>query len=100
VAKEDPDIITTNGGDSFDFPYLYHRAGKYGIPLNLGARKTKTRKKGSLISAMAGYSINQKAYPFSRLHLDRASFMFKAGGLPGLIDLSRITGYPCRNSRA
>ena len=26
VERDDPDIIITNGGDSFDFPYLYKRA--------------------------------------------------------------------------
>ena len=31
VARQDPDIIFTSGGDSFVIPYLYHRAEVNGI---------------------------------------------------------------------
>lgn len=95
VAKEDPDIITTNGGDNFDFPYLYRRAEKYGITLQLGRAKDKDPKKGKSYFSYGRIFYKPEGHILSgRLHLDRASFMFKAGGLPGLIDLSRITGMP------
>ena len=95
IAKEDPDIITTNGGDSFDFPYLYHRAGKYGIPLQLGRIKDKDPKKATSYFSYGRIFYKPQGYILSgRLHLDRSMFMFKEGGLSGLIDLARITGIP------
>ena len=95
IAKEDPDIITTNGGDSFDFPYLYHRAGKYGISLQLGRIKDKDPKKGMSYFSYGRIFYKPQGYVLSgRLHIDRSSFMFKEGGLAGLIDLARITGIP------
>ena len=95
IAKEDPDIITTNGGDSFDFPYLYRRAGKYGILLQIGRMKDKDPKKGRSYFSYGRIFYKPQGHILSgRLHLDRASFMFKEGGLAGLIDLARITGIP------
>ena len=95
VAKEDPDIITTNGGDSFDLPYLYKRAEKHGITLQLGRTKDKDPKKGRSYFSYGRIFYKPQGYILSgRLHLDRTSFMFREGGLAGLIDLSRITGIP------
>ena len=35
VSKFDPDFILTDNGDSFDFPYLIHRAEENDIEENL-----------------------------------------------------------------
>lgn len=95
IAKEDPDIITTNGGDSFDFPYLYHRAKVCGVPLQPGRAQNVQAKKersyfsyGRILYRPGGHLLS------GRLHLDRASFVYREGGLSGLIDLARITGIP------
>lgn len=95
VAGEDPDVITTNGGDNFDFPYLYRMAEKYGITLQFGRAKDKDPKKGRSYFSYGRIFYKPEGYILSgRLHLDSASFMFKEGGLAGIIDLSRITGIP------
>jgi DNA polymerase I len=46
VKEASPDVIVTYNGDSFDFPYLTERAEKYGLELDFGFGKPRTRKKG------------------------------------------------------
>ncbi len=95
LENEDPDIILTNGGDHFDLPYLYYRAEKYGIQLQLGRIKDRSPKKGMSYFSYGRILYKPQRHILSgRLHLDRDSFMFRAGGLSGLIDLARITGIP------
>jgi len=95
VSKEDPDIIITNGGDSFDIPYLYRRAGHLGISFAPGRSKNIAPGKERSYFSYGRILYKPHGHIFSgRLHLDRASFMFREGGLSGLIDLSRITGIP------
>jgi DNA polymerase elongation subunit (family B) len=92
----DPDIILTNSGDSFELPYLYHRASLHNIRLQLGREK-------DIINGGSGrsyYSYGKMYYKprgyylSGRLHIDKSSFLFREGGLPGLIDISRIAGIP------
>jgi DNA polymerase elongation subunit (family B) len=95
VSKEDPDIIVTDGGDSFDIPYLYRRAGSLGISFAPGRSKNIAPGKDRSYFSYGRILYKPQGHIFSgRLHLDRASFMFREGGLSGLIDLSRITGIP------
>ncbi len=95
IAEEDPDILMTDGGDSFDIPYLYRRAENYGIKLQLGRMKNKGPKKGRSYFSYGRIFYKPEGHILSgRLHLDRTSFIFREGGLSGLIDLSRITGIP------
>jgi DNA polymerase elongation subunit (family B) len=95
ILKEDPDIIVTDGGDSFDIPYLYRRAGSLGISFQPGRAKNITPGKDRSYFSYGRILYKPQGHIFSgRLHLDRASFMFREGGLSGLIDLSRITGIP------
>jgi DNA polymerase elongation subunit (family B) len=95
ILKEDPDIIITNGGDSFDIPYLYRRAGLLDISFEPGRSKNIAPGKDMSYFSYGRILYKPKGHIFSgRLHLDRTSFMFREGGLSGLIDLSRITGIP------
>jgi DNA polymerase elongation subunit (family B) len=95
LEKEDPDIITTTGGDSFDLPYLYHRSACCGISLQLGRTADRVPKSGRSYFSYGRILYKPGRHILSgRLHLDRTSFMFREGGLSGLIDLSRITGIP------
>ncbi len=95
LVREDPDIITTSGGDSFDLPYLYHRAAGCGISLQLGRTIDIAPKSGRSYFSYGRILYKPWRHILSgRLHLDRASFMFREGGLSGLIDISRITGIP------
>jgi DNA polymerase elongation subunit (family B) len=99
LERDDPDIVYTDGGDSFLLPYLHHRAKLLGMPgLRLG------REEGTARAASRGKSYHtygQIRYkPPShtlrgRIHLDRASsFLYIESGLDGLIDLSRISRVP------
>ena len=96
IAASDPDIILTENGDSFDLPYLYHRAALHSIDLQLGREKDVMLHRGArsyfsygrILYKPGGYLLS------GRLHLDASSFLFREGGLPGLVDLARITGIP------
>lgn len=95
VAAIDPDIILTEHGDSFDLPYLYHRAMLYDIDLQLGRDKDVVHGVGKSYFSYGRILYKPGRCLLSgRLHLDASSFVFREGGLSGLIDLARITGIP------
>ncbi len=96
VASADPDLILTERGDSFELPYLHHRASLHGIELQLGREKDILPESGGKSYFSYGRILYKpRGYPLAgRLHLDRSSFTFREGGLLGLIDLARITGIP------
>jgi DNA polymerase elongation subunit (family B) len=97
IRQLDPDMILTDGGDSFQLPYLYHRAHETGAVLRLGRDRDipPPQKKGRsyfsygrIIYKPGGYLLK------GRLHIDRETFIYSEGGMRGLIDLGRITGIP------
>ena len=98
IHRINPDIIYTDGGDSFLLPYLYHRAHVNGIhDFYLGREKdiVPQRKErsyfsyGKTIYRPPSYMIN------GRIHIDStSSFLYNATGLPGLIELSRLSRIP------
>jgi len=96
VAHADPDLIITEKGDSFELPYLHHRASMHDIDLQLGREQDVLPEGngrsyfsyGRIIYKPRGYVLS------GRLHLDKSIFVFREGGMLGLIDLSRITGIP------
>jgi DNA polymerase elongation subunit (family B) len=96
VAKANPDLILTERGDTFELPYLHHRASMHDIDLQLGREKDILPEgKGKSYFSYGRILFKSKGYLLSgRLHLDRSIFVFREGGLLGLIDLSRITGIP------
>jgi len=96
IASANPDMILTDRGDSFDMPYLHHRAVLHDIDLKLGREKDSQPKGGGRSYFSYGRILYKpKGYALAgRLHLDRSSFLFREGGLLGLIDLARITGIP------
>ncbi len=96
VARANPDLMLTEGGDSFELPYLHHRASFHGIDLQLG-REKDILPEGSGKSYFSYGRILYKPRGYllaGRLHLDKSIFLLREGGLLGLIDLSRITGIP------
>jgi DNA polymerase elongation subunit (family B) len=96
VARANPDLILTERGDSFELPYLRHRASLHGIELQLGREKDILPEgEGKSYFSYGRILYKPRGYLLAgRLHLDRSSFVFREGGLLGLIDLSRITGIP------
>ena len=96
VARANPDLIITEKGDSFELPYLHHRAALHGIDLQLGREKDILPEgKGKSYFSYGRILYKPRGYRLAgRLHLDRSIFLLREGGLLGLIDLSRITGIP------
>ena len=97
LRKKDPDVLVTDGGDSFVLPYLYHRARKLGLEdFQLGregqssapGRKEKSHfSYGRILYRPAAY------YLHGRLHIDKdSSFLYQEGDLEGILELSRMSG--------
>ena len=99
VRADDPDVLLTENGDAFSFPYLYRRARQLGLPpLQLGrdSDDQRTDKKGMSYFTYGQIKYKPASYKLhGRIHIDRSSsFMYMESGLNGLIDLSRISGMP------
>jgi DNA polymerase elongation subunit (family B) len=96
VVKVNPDLILTDRGDSFELPYLHHRAALYDINLLVGREKDVLPEGGGRSYFSYGRILYKpKGYMLAgRLHLDKSIFLIREGGLLGLIDLARITGIP------
>ncbi|HWQ95817.1 MAG TPA: DNA polymerase domain-containing protein [Candidatus Methylomirabilis sp.] len=96
IIQANPDLILTDKGDNFELPYLHHRASLHGIELRLGREKDILPEgKGRSYFSYGRILYKPRGYLLAgRLHIDKSSFLFREGGLLGLIDLSRITGIP------
>ncbi|MCL7414768.1 MAG: hypothetical protein M8349_01730 [ANME-2 cluster archaeon] len=100
VKDTDPDVILTNGGDSFQLPYLYHRAQEAGAALQLGREQDEVPRenKGRSYFSYGRIIYKPGGYPLAgRLHIDEQTFIVREGGMRGLIDLGRITGIPLQH---
>lgn len=97
IRRTDPDVILTDGGDSFQLPYLYHRAQETGAALRLGREQDDpaVEQKGHSYFSYGRIIYKPGGYPLrGRLHIDSHTFIYREGGMRGLIDLGRITGMP------
>jgi DNA polymerase-2 len=102
LEETDPDLLVTEYGDDWLLPRLIDLAGRLRIPLSLG-RPRRTTTVGSIRRAkersyMSYGKVIFRAAPHTlsgRWHVDaRNSFLFGETGLPGLIELSRLSGIP------
>ncbi|MFY9797137.1 MAG: DNA polymerase domain-containing protein, partial [Candidatus Nitrosopolaris sp.] len=102
VGKFDPDFIFTYNGDSFDFPYLIHRAEENDIEENLilGRESSKPLKKPvkkgiSYFSYGRTYFKPTAVKLLGRIHIDiNNSFIYNDSGLEGLYEIARICRMP------
>ncbi|MFY9870175.1 MAG: DNA polymerase domain-containing protein [Candidatus Nitrosopolaris sp.] len=102
VGKFDPDFIFTDNGDSFDFPYLIHRAEENDIEENLilGRESSKPLKKPvkkgiSYFSYGRTYFKPTAVKLLGRIHIDiNNSFIYNDAGLEGLYEIARICRMP------
>ncbi|TFG05750.1 MAG: hypothetical protein EU536_00820 [Promethearchaeota archaeon] len=106
IQALDPDVIMTENGDNFLFPYLIARASKYGllntltlsrdgIPLYKCLRELKGS--GSYFSyGVIYYRSNRQFLLHGRIHIDSANgtHAFTFQGLPGMIEVARLTLSP------
>ncbi len=100
IKRMDPDVVYTNDGDSFLFPYLYNRAEANGIldEIQLG-RERQTHRPDRAGRSFFRYGRVEYKPPLytlrGRLHVDtHNSFLHMESGLKGLIELSRISCIP------
>jgi DNA polymerase elongation subunit (family B) len=104
----DPDIVTTNGGDSFIFPYLARRAHERGILDQLILGREPSPLKIYEVQGHSYFSYGKILYRdtaarlLGRLHIDQRNAFINADcGLEGLFEISRTCIVPVqRASRA
>ncbi|MFX1338343.1 MAG: DNA polymerase domain-containing protein [Promethearchaeota archaeon] len=108
IEKRDPDIILTQGGDEFIFPYLAARASVNHVSKELYLSRTKTPLKNCIFELSGGsdhymsYGIIRRrsktqVYFTGRFHLDTTTYgslHFSEGNIPGVIEVARISRVP------
>ena len=99
VRDEDPDVIYTEKGDSFVMPYMQHRASLHGMKLELGREEGERTSRGKSYFTYGRIVYKPPAYKLrGRVHIDReASFIYGESGLPGLIEMSRLSHIPLQD---
>ncbi|HUV24049.1 MAG TPA: DNA polymerase domain-containing protein [Methanomassiliicoccales archaeon] len=100
IAELDPDIVYTGRGDDFYMHYLARRAEEYGMGVELGRGAGARMSKGKSYFTYGRILYKPPAYKLrGRIHIDREqSFMYvEAGGMYGLIDLSRMSLIPVQD---
>jgi DNA polymerase-2 len=102
VERADPDLLVTEYGDDWLLPRLLALAGRLRVSLPLGrpqrtaaddsirrARERSYLSYGRVVFLAAPHTLS------GRWHVDaRNSFLFGETGLPGLIELARLSGIP------
>jgi DNA polymerase-2 len=100
LLKEiDPDLLVTEYGDDYLLPRLLALAGRLRVPLSLGRRAANDNIRRAKERSYLSYGrVVFLAAPHTlsgRWHVDaRNSFLFGETGLPGLIELARLSGIP------
>ncbi len=108
IEKLDPDIILTQGGDEFIFPYLSARASVHKISKEFYFSRTKTPLRYCIFELSGGadhymsYGIIRRrsktqVYFTGRFHLDTTTYgslHFSEGNVPGVIEVARISRVP------
>lgn len=102
LEKTDPDLIVTEYGDDWLLPRLLALASRLRVSFPLGRpRRTATDdsiRRAKERSYMSYGRVIFRAAPHTlsgRWHVDaRNSFLFGETGLPGLIELARLSGIP------
>jgi DNA polymerase-2 len=108
IERLDPDIILTQVGDEFMFPYLAERASAHGISKKVYFSRTKTPLRNCIFDLSGSkdhymsYGVIRRrsktqVYFTGRFHLDTttyASLHFTEGNIPGVIEVARISRVP------
>jgi DNA polymerase elongation subunit (family B) len=101
----DPDIIRTDDGDSFIFPYLARRASEHGILQNLVLGRENSPLRVFEVTGRSYFSYGRiyyrstSAHLMGRLHLDYSnSFIDSDCGLEGLIEVARTCVIPLQRA--
>ena len=102
LAREDPDVLETEWGDSWLLPALAELSERLKIPLPF------SREEGHRLKARGGRSFytygravyqNGSVYLRGRWHLDaQNSFMLRECGLDGLLEVARLGALPVQRA--
>jgi len=106
IQDVDPDFVITDAGDTFDFPYLIHRAQHNNISerLVLGREKIPLKKPKSEGTSYFSYGriyFKPSAIKLlGRIHIDRAScFIWNSiDDLQGLYEIARVCRMPMQTA--
>jgi DNA polymerase, archaea type len=111
LARQDPDLVLTDGGDSFALPFLLYRAKSYGIDNDFLSRINRdpdVLSHYTQIKQQPGktyFSYGRIMYRpttfrlFGRLHLDEGNtFVYDQCRLQGLFEVSRLCRIPLHTS--
>ena len=98
LARSDPDVLLTQGGDAFDLPWLYRRAAACGLGpdvFELGRERAPFRPTRRAHSFESYGQVHHRSavYPVpGRFHIDRSnSFLFDDADIAGLVDAARLS---------
>jgi DNA polymerase elongation subunit (family B) len=98
LARTDPDVLLTEGGDAFDLPWLYRRAAAGGLTpatFQLGRERTPfgPSRPASTFESYGRIYHRSAAYPVpGRFHIDREnSFLYDDAEIAGLVDAARLS---------
>jgi DNA polymerase I len=101
VKEDDPDIIFTEGGDSFLFPYLTHRAFANSALNSFVLSRDDVPLKATKGQGTTFFSYGRVYHKApmqklaGRVHIDvNNTFIYTACGLEGLIEISRTCRVP------
>jgi len=97
IARKDPDILLTSSEAVSEIPYLAHRAEINDVVLKLGRERSfHPPKSGSWYESYGRVIYKDPFYPLKgRIHIDvDNSFLYREGGIDGLIEASRISKVP------
>ena len=98
LVDYNPDVFSTNWGDSWLIPFLLKESGEKDIPLQLNrdtSRPVRWQKETTYFSY--GHIIHrpEEAHLFGRCHIDRKSaMMWSDYSLAGTLEMARVTTLP------
>jgi DNA polymerase-2 len=102
IEQYDPDIIATEYGDKWLFPYLFAIARKTHFSFNPNRDKSKRAiqiKESTFTSYGRVVHRDQQTLLLGRVHIDgQNSMLFKDHGLFGFCQQARITGLPLQKA--
>lgn len=101
VQRRDPDVVLTQGGDTFLLPHLQARAAALGVPFYLGREPDPAKPRKAAKSYFSYGKIKYQAAAYAlhgRIHVDKAtSFFWSQAGMHGLVDLARLSNVPLQD---
>jgi DNA polymerase elongation subunit (family B) len=98
LARSDPDVLLTEGGDGFDLPWLYRRAAACGLspaefPLGRERVPFRPSRPARSFESYGRILYRSASYPLpGRFHVDREnSFLYRDADIAGLVDAARLS---------